>query len=126
MDTNKLAKRISRYEAGLITAQEWANSLLYDLVSAPELDTAFVSMLDSLPREVGQEFRSLMARIEGADFHWTPFFLTSSTAPSDPTEHSAQLRQVWALLEQGRTDGEDPRRTGPENRETIGAARASG
>ena len=57
MDTKKIAKMTSLFESGLLSAQEWANSLLYDLVSAPELDTAFVSFLDSLPHEVGQEFR---------------------------------------------------------------------
>jgi hypothetical protein len=125
MDTKKFAKLTALYESGLISAKEWANFLLYDLVSASELDTACVSSLDSLPQGVGQEFRRLVARIAGADFHWTPFFLTSSTAPSDPTEYSARLRLVWALLEQARTDGEDPRRTEPGNRETIGAAKAS-
>ena len=123
MDTQQIAKRTSRYESGLLSAREWANSFLYDLVSAPELDPAFVSLLDSLPLEVSQEFRSLLARIEDADFQWTPFFLTSSTAPSGPTEYSAQLRQVSALLGQGRANGADPRRTEPGNRETIGAAK---
>ena len=113
MDTKTIAKRNSLYESGLLSAREWANSLLYDLVSAPELDTAFVSSLDSLPHEVGQEFRSLLARLEEADFHWTPFFLTSSTAPSDPTRYSARLRQVRALLKPSRTDGEGPQRTEP-------------
>ena len=126
MDTKEIAKRNSRYQSGLLSAREWANSLLYDLVSAPEVDTAFGSTLDSLPQEVRQEFRSLLARIEEADFHWTPFFLTSSTAPSDPTKYSAQLRQVSAMLGQGPANGEDPRRSEPGNRETIGAARASG
>jgi hypothetical protein len=123
MDTQQIAKRISRYESGLLSAQEWANSVLYDLVSAPEVDPAFVSLLDSLPLELSQEFRRLLTRIEEADFQWTPFFLTSSTAPSDPTEYSAQLRQVSALLRQGRANSEVPRRTEPGNRETIGAAR---
>ena len=125
MDMEKIAKRRSRYESGIITAREWANSLLYDLVSAPELDTAFVASLDSLPQGVGQEFRSVMARIAAADFHWTPFFLTSTPAPSDPTKYADRLRQVQALLEQGEPNSEDPRRTEPANQEAIGAARAS-
>ncbi len=123
MDTQQIAKRTSRYKSGLISAREWANSVLYDLVSAPELDGAFVSLMDSLPLEVSQEFRSLLARIEAAGFQWTPVFLTSSEVPSDPTEYSAQLRQVSPLLGQRRATGVDPRRTEPGNRETIGAAR---
>jgi hypothetical protein len=126
VDTKKIAKWTSLHQSGLLSAREWANSLLYDLVSAPELDTAFVSSLDSLPHEVGQELRNLLARIEAADFRWTPFFLTSSATRPHPTEYSAQLRQIWALLEQGRTNGEDPRRTEPGDRETIEAGRASG
>ncbi len=125
MDAKKLAKRLSRYESGVITAPEWANSLLYDLVSAPELDTTFVSSLDSLPHEVGQEFRRLLARIEEADFRWTPFFLTSSTAPRDPTEYSEQLRRVWALLGQGRANGEVQRPAEPASQEAVGAGETS-
>lgn len=123
MDARRMAKFTSLHESELVSAREWANSLLHDLVSAPELDTAFVLSLDSLPHEVGREFRGLLTRIEEADFHWTPFFLTSSTALRDPTESSAQLRRVRALLEQGPSDGADPRRTESGGRETIGAAR---
>jgi hypothetical protein len=126
MDTKQIAKRTSLYESGLLSALEWANSMLYDLVSAPRFDPAFVSSLHSLPPEVGREFRSLLAEIEDADFHWTPSFLTSSTAPSDPTMYSAQRRQVRAWLEQGPTNGEAPQRTEPGDREAIGAIRASG
>ena len=101
MDPKTIARRAALFESGVITAPEWANALLYDLVSAPELDPAFVSLLDLLPHEVGQEYRRLLARIEEADFDCTPFFLTSSPAPSDPTKDSAQLRRVSALLGQG-------------------------
>jgi hypothetical protein len=101
MDPKMITWRAALFGSGLLTAPEWANSLLYDLVSAPELDTTSVSVLDSLPREVGQEFRRLMARIEEADFHWTPFLLTSPMAPRDPTEYSDRLRRVSALLKQG-------------------------
>jgi hypothetical protein len=125
MDPKELAKRISLYESGLISAPEWANSLLLDLVSAPEFDTAFVSSLDSLPREVGQAFRSLLARIEEANFRWTPFLLTSSTDPRDPTEYSTQLRQVCALLAQGRASNGEQRQTDPGSRKTAGARKAS-
>jgi len=123
MDTKKIARRTSLHESGLLTAPEWANSLLYELVSSSELDTAFVSSLDSLPHEVGQGFRNLLTRIEAADFRWTPYFLTSSATASDPTEYSTRLRQIRGLLEPGRADGEEPRPTEPGNREMI---RASG
>jgi hypothetical protein len=125
MDPGKIAKMTSRYRSGIFTSREWANSLLYDLVSAPELDTAFISSLDSLPHEVGREFRRLLARIEEADFRWTPFFLTSSTAPRDPTEYSARLRQVSALLEQGRADGAVHGPAEPGGRQPVGAGKTS-
>ena len=125
MDPKRLARWTSLYESGALTAPEWANSWLYQLVSAPELDTAFVSLLDSLPHEVGQEFRRLLARIEAADFHWTPFLLTSSTASRDPTEYSAQLQRISALLAQGRAHGEVQESAEPGSRQPIGVGGTS-
>ena len=121
-----VAKRISRYESGLITVPEWANSLLHDLVSGPELDTTFVSFLDSLPHEVGQEFRRLMAKDRAGRFPLDSFFLTSSTARRDPTEFSAQLRRVSALLRQDRVNGEAQRPAEPGSRDAVGAGKTSG
>ena len=125
MDAARLAKRLSHYESGVITAPEWANALLYDLVSGPELDTTSLSFLDSLPHDVGQEFRRLMARIAEADFRWTPFFLTSSTAPRDPTEYSDRLRRVSTLLGQGRANGEVKRPAEPVSQEVVAAGKSS-
>jgi hypothetical protein len=126
MDPEKIAKMASRYRSAIFTSREWANSLLYDLVSAPELDTAFVSSIDSLPPEVAQEFRHLLARIQEADFHWTPFFLNSSTVPRDPTEYSAQLRRVSALLDQRRANGEVLGPAEPGSQQPVGAGEISG
>lgn len=126
MDPNRIAKLTSRYESGLVTASETANALLYDLVSEPELDSAFLLSLDSLPHEVGRALRGLLGKIEAAEFHWTPFFLTSSTVPPDPTRNSAQLRQICALLRQERADNGEPRKTEPGGRERIGAGKTSG
>lgn len=126
MDPGKIAKMTSRYRSGIFTAREWANSLLYDLVSASELDTAFVSSIDSLPTEVAQEFRHLLAEIQEADFHWTPFFMTSSTAPRDPAEYSARLRRVSALLDQRRANGEVLDPAEPGSRQPMGAGEVSG
>ena len=126
MDPKRLARWTSLYESGVLTAPEWANSVLYELVSAPELDTDFLSSLDSLPHAVPQEFRRLLATIAEADFHWTPFLLTSSTAPRDPTEYSAQLRRVSALLGQERADGEVHGPAEPGTRQPVGAGKTSG
>jgi hypothetical protein len=98
MNPIKTAKLITRSESGLLSAAEVANSLLYDLVSEPELDTAFLSSIASLPDGVRQELFSLLRRIREADFHWNPFLLRTPPAPSDSTERSAQLRRVCAML----------------------------
>lgn len=110
MNPKKIARRTALLESGGLTAREWANSVLYELVSAPVLDEDLPGVLSRLPPEVGRGFRCLLRNIEEADFHWRPFFLTSSTAPRDPTEYSAQLRRVSALL--GRAD--DDRRSSAE------------
>ncbi len=125
MDPGRIAKLTSRYESGLVSASETANALLYDLVSERELDAAFLSSLDSLPQEVGREFRRLQEKIEAADYRWTPFFLTSSSAPADPTEYSARLRRVSALLEQGTASNGETRPEESVGRERTGAGKAS-
>jgi hypothetical protein len=66
-----------------------------------------------------------MTRIEEAEFRWTPFVLTSSTAPRDPTEYSDQLRQVSALLRQERVNGEAQRPAKPGSQQAVGAAKTS-
>jgi hypothetical protein len=94
------AKLITHFESGIITAIEVAADLLCGLVFAPEIDTTFLSSLESLPDEVRHEFFDLMRNIREADFRWTPPLLRSPFAPRlDPTEHSAKLRQVYALLD---------------------------
>lgn len=100
MNPIKVSRITSRYESGLLSAGEVANSLLYDLLSEPELDTAFLSSMDSLPESVGQEFRCLLQRIEKDDFRWTPFLLTIPSIPADSVAHSDKLRRVCALLRQ--------------------------
>ncbi len=98
MNPVKTTKLIARYEAGLVSAAEVANSFLYHLLAESGIDTAFLASVDSLPDEVRREFFRLLRTIREADFHWTPFLLAAPTVPSDSAEHSAKLRQVCALL----------------------------
>jgi hypothetical protein len=98
MNATKTAKVTARYESGLLTAAEVANSLLYDLVCEPELDTAYLSSVASLPEAVSREFFCLLRRIQEADFHWTPFLLTSSPAHIDSTKYSGALQRICATL----------------------------
>jgi hypothetical protein len=98
VNPGKMEKIIARYESGLLSAAEVANSLLFDLVSEPELDTGFVSSLDSLPEEIRREFHRLLGKIKEADFRWSPFLLTSFPPSSDSAETSAKLRRICTLL----------------------------
>ena len=103
MDQRKVAKMTARFESGLLTATEVANSLLFSLVSEPELDTAFLSAINSLPNAVTSELRQLLEKIERADFQWSPRLLTSEPAPSDPNRYSARLRQICDLVREDHT-----------------------
>jgi hypothetical protein len=98
MDPARRAKLITRHESGLVTAAEAANSLLYDFLTEPGCDTAFVSSVQSLPDEVRHELVCLLRTIEEADYQWTPFLLPAPTIPFESAEHSAKLQRVCALL----------------------------
>ncbi len=125
MDLRKIARMTARYRSGILTAREWADSLLHDLVSAPEIDAALVSAVDALPPEVVQEFRHLLATIREADFRWAPFFLTSSAGSRDLTEYSTRLRRVSAMLDERRAHGEVSGPGEPGSRQPAGAGEIS-
>jgi hypothetical protein len=102
MNPEKTAILISRYESGLLYAAEIANTLLYDLLTEPEIDESFLSSIWSLPDDVRHAFVHLLRKIRVADFQWTPILLRDPTVPmcpSDPAEHSAKLRQICTLLD---------------------------
>lgn len=98
MDSARTNKLVSRYESGLVTAVEVANTLLHDLVLEADIDTRFFSSIDSLPEEVVQAFDDLLRRIEENGFQWAPFVLRSIPVPVDPTAYSPKLRRICALL----------------------------
>lgn len=98
MSPTKTASITSRYETGLLSASEAAYSILHDLLSETELDTAFLSSMGSLPGEIVQEFRCLLNRIEEDDFQWRPFLLASPDRMTDPAILSARLRRVYDLI----------------------------
>jgi hypothetical protein len=122
MNPTKTARSINRYESGLLSASEVANSLLYDLLSEPELDTAFLSSIGLLPDEVKRVFFGLLRRIQDAGFHWTPFLLTASSDPSDSAEQSAKLRQICALFTCGIADWVVPTVEGASSQVGPGAS----
>ena len=108
MNPTKVAKNLTRFESGLLSASEVANSLLYDLLSEPELDRAFLSSIGLLPDEVKREFFGLLRRIQEAGFHWTPFLLTTSSDPSDSAKQSAKLQRICSLFLCSIADGVVP------------------
>jgi hypothetical protein len=99
MDSTRAQKLIGHYQSGLLSAREVATDLLFELVSAPEVDTRFLSSIESLPDEVELEFHRLLREIQGADYRWIPPLIAAPTAPRPaPTEYSVKLRQICALL----------------------------
>ena len=120
MNPTKTARIINRYETGLLSASEVANSLLYDLLSEPELDTAFLDSIESLPDEVKRVFFGLLRMIQNAGFRWTPFLLADSSDHCDSAQHAAKLRRICALFTGNLADRADsavdgaPSRVGPD------------
>ena len=88
MNAAKTSKIVGRYESGLLAAAEVASSLLYDLICESELDTGFLSSVESLPDEVRREFICLLRRIQQEDYRWTPLLLTSARVPEVSAEQT--------------------------------------
>jgi hypothetical protein len=97
MNPAKTAKLLALYDSGFLSAVEVANSLLYDLVREPDLDTAFLASIDSLPKTVRDAFSHRLQLVKEADFHWAPFLL-GPTVPFDSPEHAARLRAIYDFL----------------------------
>jgi hypothetical protein len=101
MKARSIAKFTSLYERGLLSAVEMANALLFQLVSEPELDVAFLSSVDSLPQGVATALRALLRRIMDDDYRWSPFLLTSAPVAPNAADMSAKLRRICGLLRLG-------------------------
>ena len=104
MNPARTAKLISYFQSGIVTGVEVANSLIYELVSETKIDTDFLSTFHSLPIQVKQAFLELLHSVREANFHWTPFFITSKQLPADPTKYSEMLKQVYAFLKKAGID----------------------
>jgi hypothetical protein len=99
MNQARVAKMISRYESGVVTAPELANWLLGILLDETELDLAFLSSMGSLPAEVRRRFVDLLGEIRDAGYHWIPFRITSDPNCSKPADYPEELRRVCSLVE---------------------------
>jgi hypothetical protein len=99
MNQAKVAKMISRYESGLVSAAEVANWLLGNLLDETELDLSFLSSIGSLPDEVRRRFVDLLGEIRDAGYHWIPFLITSIPDRSEPADYPEKLRRVCSFVE---------------------------
>jgi hypothetical protein len=99
MNQATVAKMISRYESGVVTAAEVANWLLGNLLDETELDLPFLSSIGSLPDEVRQRFVDLLGEIREAGYHWSPFLITADPNRNELADYPQKLRQVCSLVE---------------------------
>jgi hypothetical protein len=99
MNQARVAKMISRYESGVVTAPEVANWLLLRLLDEPELDRSFLSSIGSLPDDVRRNFVDLLGKIRDAGYHWIPFLITSDPDRSEPADYPEKLRRVCSIVE---------------------------
>ena len=99
MDSSHIVKLLSIYGKGVITAPEFANGVLVDLIKhdGPVVDLA--SHLANLPDEVRRKLEDLLRHIERADYHWRPFvFGPGGPIRDSATEDATRLRQICMML----------------------------
>jgi hypothetical protein len=106
MNQARVAKMISRYESGVVTAPEVANWLLLRLLDEPELDLSFLSSLGSRPDEVRRRLVDLLGEIRDAGYHWIPFLITSVPERSEPADSPEKLRRICSVVEDAWTHTE--------------------
>lgn len=100
MDSPHIAKLLSIYQKGVITAPEIANSLLIDLIRDGGPDTELPSFVAGLPDEVQQGLRDLLREIRRADYRWRPFMLgPGGSVLHSEADDSARLRRLCTVLE---------------------------
>jgi hypothetical protein len=100
VDSPHIAKLISLYAKGVVTAPEMANSLLIDLIRDDSCDTELPSFLGELPDAVRQKLQDLLREIQEAEYRWKPFMIGpgGSVLHSD-ADDSARLRRLCTVLE---------------------------
>jgi hypothetical protein len=100
MISTKSTRIFDFLKSGLVSASEVANFLLFDLLSASDIDPVLLSAFESLPGDVRREFLRLLQRIRDTDFHWAPFYIGPPLGLSDRMKFTEKLRQVCGLLGQ--------------------------
>ena len=100
MDSLHITKLRSLYARGVITAPEFINGLVVELIKHEGPTDELTSYLTTLPDDVRQHLGDLLQQIQRADYQWRPFML----GPGGPVLHSAtedvtKLRRICLMLE---------------------------
>jgi hypothetical protein len=97
MNSKQVTKYLSLHGEGLLSSNEVAVGILYELLSEPELDLASLSSVGSLPVGVQEELLNLLRRIQVADYQWRPLLFSSGPYPDFP-DFPGKLRKICDLL----------------------------
>jgi hypothetical protein len=101
MGREQVQEMVAAYDKGWISAEELAEDFLFQLMVAPELESAFNSSFEALPDAAKREFFDLMAEIREAKFCWEPSIIgVPPDKKPEPTRYSVRLRQLHDLLTQ--------------------------
>jgi hypothetical protein len=100
MDSTHVAKLLSLFARGVITAPDIANSLLVELIRGDSSDAELPSFMAGLPDEVQQRLRDLLREVQKAEYRWRPFMLgPGGSVLRSEADDSARLRQLCGVLE---------------------------
>jgi hypothetical protein len=97
MNPERMANYLSLHGEELLSSNEVANTVLYELLSEPELDLAFLSSIGTLPVGVQEAFLNLLRKIQAADYQWRPFLIGSGPYPDFP-DFPGKLRKICDFL----------------------------
>ena len=108
MDAPYIAKLLTLYTRGVVTAPEIANGLRVERIKDDSFDTELPSFVGRLPGAVQQRLQDLLREIQEAECRWKPFMLGpgGSVLPSE-ADDSVRLRRLCAVLEIGQATAAD-------------------
>lgn len=80
----RVAKSLPVYSRGIITAGEFADALLGDIVDDAGIFTYLTQLVEDLPQEVQEQLREKLRIIKRADYYWRQFLIGGTPPPADP------------------------------------------
>ena len=90
-----MEKYLTLWRRGILVPFEVADRWILFAVSEEYLNFNWIESHDQLPIEIQDEIRSKLVRLQGDDFLWLPFLVSTSTEPRDPTLYQSGLRQLF-------------------------------